>query len=96
LADRAAPREDPAGGLMLLGLRPGEQVRWRSQSGGRWRTGTVTRRERDGSIAVTDRRGAARSMPVDRLEVACSGPRGAAAWEPLAERALRNEQLRLL
>jgi hypothetical protein len=56
----------------------------------------VNHRERDGSIAVTDRRGAARSLPVDRLQVACSGPRGAAAWEPLAERAMRSEQLRLL
>jgi hypothetical protein len=58
--------------------------------------GKVTHRERDGSVGVTDRRGLARSFPVERLEVACSGPRGGRNWEPLAERASRSEQLKLL
>jgi hypothetical protein len=58
--------------------------------------GRATHRERDGSIAVTDRRGMARSLAVDRLEVRRSGPRGAPIWEPLTERASRTEQLRLL
>ena len=92
----AGRRPDPADGLALLGLQPGERVRWQLHAGGRWRTGTVTHRERDGSIGVTDGRGASRSLPVDRLEVACSGRRGGAGWEPLAERAGRTEQLRLL
>jgi hypothetical protein len=56
----------------------------------------VARRERDGSVGVTDRRGMARSLAVDRLEVACTGRRGARRWEPLSERAARSEQLRLL
>lgn len=83
-------------GLDILGLRPGEQVRWRSGSGSRWRTGRVTHRERDGSVAVTDARGLARSLTVERLEVSCAGPRGGTGWEPLADRASRHEQLRLL
>ena len=83
-------------GLSILGLQPGETVRWRSAEGARWRTGKVARRERDGSVGVTDGRGALRSLPVERLEVRCSGPRGGAAWEPLWERASRCEQLRLL
>ena len=85
-----------ADGLTILGLSAGEMVRWRPQSGSRWQTGVVTHRERDGSVGVTDRRGHARSFAVDRLEVSCAGPRGANRWEPLADRAARSEQLRLL
>lgn len=83
-------------GLDILGLEPGEPVRWRSAGGGRWQGGKVARRERDGSIGVTDSRGALRSLPVDRLEVRCAGPRGGSTWEPLADRAARCEQLKLL
>jgi len=83
-------------GLSILGVRRGEAVRWRSASGSRWHNGTISHRERDGSVGVTDGRGAARSLPVERLEVACEGPRGGQAWEPLANRATRAEQLRLL
>ena len=83
-------------GLAILGLRPGEPVRWRAGTTSRWSTGRVTHRERDGSLAVTDARGLARSLTVDRLEVRCAGPRGGAGWEPLVERASRSEQLRLL
>lgn len=83
-------------GLTIIGLRAGETVRWRSAEGARWRTGKVARRERDGSVGVTDGRGALRSLPVERLEVRCAGPRGGAGWEPVCERASRTEQLRLL
>jgi hypothetical protein len=83
-------------GLAILGLQTGEQVRWRSTEGSRWHTGRVTRRERDGSIGVTDARGASRSLAVDRLEVRCAGPRGGAGWEPLQDRASRTEQLKLM
>jgi len=83
-------------GLLILGLRPGETVRWRAAAGGRWQTGRVARRERDGSVGVTDARGSLRSLAVERLEVRCAGPRGGAAWEPLRDRAARTEQLRLL
>ncbi len=83
-------------GLAILGLQPGETVRWRAVEGARWRTGRVARRERDGSVGVTDSRGSLRSLPVERLEVRCAGPRGGTGWEPLCERAARSEQLRLL
>jgi hypothetical protein len=78
-----------------LGLRPGERVRWRPREGARWAEGTVTGRERDGSIAVRDREGRARAFPLDRIEVATTGPRGARTWEPATERAARTEQLGL-
>jgi hypothetical protein len=58
--------------------------------------GRATGRERDGSVAVVDTRGAARSLPVERLEVHCDGPRGGRGWEPLSDRLARTEQLRLL
>lgn len=83
-------------GLAILGIEEGEPVRWRPGSASHWRTGRITHRERDGSIAVTDARGLARSLPVDRLEVRCAGPRGGSGWEPLVDRASRVEQLRLL
>jgi hypothetical protein len=56
----------------------------------------VARRERDGSVGVTDGKGAARAIPVERIEVTCTGPRGGSGWEPLTDRAARNEQLRLI
>jgi hypothetical protein len=87
---------DGAGSLALLNLAVGEAVRWRERPGGRWQHGSVSRRERDGSVGVTEAGGAARSLTVDRLEVACRGTRGARTWEALAVRAARCEQLSLL
>jgi hypothetical protein len=91
-----ATTDDRAMGLTILGLSPGEQVRFRRDPSGRWQEAHVTRRERDGSVGLTDRRGAARAMPVELIEVRCMGPRGGASWEPLTVRASRTEQLRLL
>lgn len=81
--------------LERLGLRAGEAVRWRPKPGARWVEGTVTGLERDGSIGLTDPQGRARALPVERLEVRASGPRGARTWEPLADRVARTEQLGL-
>jgi hypothetical protein len=53
-------------------------------------------RAKDGSVALRDAKGAARNLPIDRLEVRTSGPRGAVTWEPVAARAARSEQLHLL
>lgn len=95
--DRAptpAPLAESA--LLELGLRPGDRVRFRRREGGTWREATVERRERDGSIGVRDERGAARAIPLERLQVRASGPRGGVVWEPVAERADRDEQLGLL
>jgi hypothetical protein len=81
--------------LEQLGLRAGEAVRWRPKEGARWAEGAVTAVERDGSIGLTDRQGRARALPIDRLEVRASGPRGARTWEPLADRVARIEQMEL-
>ena len=83
-------------GLAALGLRPGDRVRFRRRDGGRWHEGSVERVERDGSIGLRDAKGAARALPIERLEVRTTGPRGATTWEPLPERAARTEQMRLL
>lgn len=81
--------------LEELGLRPGDAVRWRPRPGARWVEGTVTGRERDGSIGLRDPQGRARALPLDRLEVRAVGRRGARTWEPAIERAARTEQLGL-
>ena len=86
-----APLADSA--LLELGLRPGDTVRYRRREGGTWQEARVARRERDGSIGVRDQRGAARAIPVDRLEVLGRGPRGGTRWEPVTARAERDEQL---
>ena len=79
--------------LLEIGLRPGDRVRFRRGDGGSWKEGVVERRERDGSVGVRDERGAARALPVDRLQVRGTGPRGGAIWESVADRAERDEQL---
>lgn len=89
-----APLADSA--LLEVGLRPGDIVRFRRAEGGVWRQARVERRERDGSIGVRDEQGAARALPVERLQVRTTGRRGAVVWEPVSERAGRDEQLGLL
>lgn len=82
--------------LVELGLHPGDRVRFRQREGGSWKEATVERRERDGSVGVRDERGAARAIAVDRLQVRTTGKRGGVVWEPVTERAQRDEQLGLL
>jgi hypothetical protein len=82
--------------LLAIGLRAGEQVRFRKVTGGQWQLATVVGRAKDGSVALRDAKGAARNLPIDRLEVRTSGPRGAVTWEPVPARAARSEQLHLL
>ena len=79
--------------LLEVGLRPGDRVRFRRAEGASWREAKVERRERDGSVGVRDERGAARALAVERLQVRTKGPRGGTTWEPVAERAARDEQL---
>jgi hypothetical protein len=81
--------------LLRVGLRVGDRVRFRRSSTGRWHEGTVQRRERDGSIALHDRRGAARSIPVERLEVLRPSQRGRSTWRSVAALASTDEQLGL-
>ena len=75
-----------------LGLRAGDVVRWRPRDGARWVQGTVAGRERDGSISVHDSQGRARALPMERLEVRTTGPRGARTWEPLLVRLDRRSK----
>ena len=81
--------------LQALGLRPGEQVRFRRADRGRWQLGAVQRLERDGSLRVADAEGSARTGPLAGVQVRAPRARGAGAWEPLAERSSRAVQLSL-
>lgn len=82
--------------LVEVGLRRGDRVRYRRREGGAWHEARVERRERDGSIGVRDERGAARALPIERLQVRTTTKRGATVWEPVVDRAGRDEQLGLL
>ena len=82
--------------LAELGLAVGDRVRFRRQEAERWKPAVVVRRERDGSVGLRDPKGAARAIPIDRIEVRATGRRGGIVWEPLAERAGRTEQMKLL
>ena len=82
--------------LESLGLAAGMRVRFRRANAIRWHLGTVERVERDGSLGLRDQKGAARAIPMELVEVATTGRRGARTWEPVLERAARTEQLRLL
>lgn len=92
---RSVERADDTG-LVELGIRRGDRVRFRRRDDERWKEAVVERRERDGSIGLRDANGAARAIALDRIEVRDRGPRGGVVWEPLTERAARVEQLRLL
>lgn len=93
----AAPSEPfPPASLAELGIAVGDRVRFRRRDTERWKEAVVTGRERDGSIALTDAKGAARAIAVHQIEVRGTGPRGGVVWEPLPERAARTEQLRML
>ncbi|HUP84441.1 MAG TPA: hypothetical protein VM143_02130 [Acidimicrobiales bacterium] len=81
-------------GIQRLGLEPGEAVRFRRPDRGRWQDGVATGIERDGSLAVSDRDGAHRAVPVELVLVKARG-RGRGRWEPLLERAARTVQLHL-
>lgn len=93
---KAGPDPYPEAGLAALGLAPGDRVRFRRHDGERWKDATVARREKDGSVGLHDAKGAARSIAVDLIEVHTTGPRGGTVWEPLAARAARTEQMKLL
>jgi hypothetical protein len=86
--------------LAALGLVVGETVRFRRADRSRWQPGRVSGIERDGSIGITDGNGAARAVALAQVQVEQRTrrrrPGAAVRWEPLADRAGRTEQLRLL
>jgi hypothetical protein len=91
------PRPSPEQSEILrrLGLRPGEEVRFRRADRGRWQEGRISWVERDGSITVHDTHGAARSLRPERLEVKRPGRRGRPVWQPITDVAITWEQLTL-
>ncbi len=84
-----------ASALEAIGLRAGEEVRFRRADRARWQLGAVQRLERDGSLRVADADGSARTVALAGVQVRVRRPRGAAGWEPLAERSSRAVQLSL-
>lgn len=78
-------------GIQRFGLEPGERVRFRRPDRSRWQDGVAVGVERDGSLAVADRDGGHRAVPVELVLV----PRGRRGWEPLVDRAARTVQLQL-
>jgi hypothetical protein len=81
-----------ADGLIALGLRAGEAVRFRRRDNERWSQGRLVAIETDGSLRLVDKKGAIVSLPITRIEVR----RGKSSWEPASARAARTEQLGLL
>ncbi|HWL42747.1 MAG TPA: hypothetical protein VNQ73_07375 [Ilumatobacter sp.] len=79
--------------LTAIGLRPGEQVRFRRAAGKRREVGRVVRVEADGSITFFDIDGAARSQRPEALEVRRPGSRGRLVWHNVSDVALTWEQL---
>ena len=92
----AEPDPFPAAALAEIGLAEGDTVRFRRRDTERWKEGRVVRRESDGSLGISDAKGAHRSIPVDGVEVRRRGPRGGVQWEPLTDLASREEQMKLL
>lgn len=80
-------------GLPAIGLRAGEPVRYRK--GSRWQEGRLGGVEPDGSLRVHDAKGAARSLPADRVEVRRAGTRGGAVWRSVPDVMGNDEQLGL-
>jgi hypothetical protein len=78
-----------------LGIVAGEKVRFKRLDRDRWQDGTAVGLQRDGSLAISDRDGAARAVPLEAVLVRAKGARGANRWEPLLVRARRTEQLSL-
>jgi hypothetical protein len=92
-----APDGSQSSALAALGLERGEAVRFRRPDRARWQPGTVNGLERDGSIGLTDSNGASRAVALAHVQVRVHTRRAATTrWEPLADRAARTEQLRLL
>jgi hypothetical protein len=74
-------------GLQRFGLEPGEPIRFRRPDKARWQDGVATGVERDGSVAVADRDGSHRAVPVEHVLVR---GRRRNSWEPLVDRAART------
>lgn len=83
----------PEAVLTAIGLRPGEDVRFRRGEGRRWEVGRVVRVEQDGSITLFDTDGGARSQRPEVLQVRRPGTRGRLRWSTVSDVAVTWEQL---
>ncbi len=84
-------RNPEAAALEAIGLVPGETVRFRRTDRARWQIGAVACLERDGSLRVTDKDGAARTVPLAFVQVRAPH----SSWEHVAERSRRAVQMQL-
>ncbi|WP_040492846.1 hypothetical protein [Ilumatobacter nonamiensis] len=81
--------------LARLGLRPGEAIRFKRNDKGRYIIGKVEGVETDGSVALRDPDGSARSLRAERVEIRRPGPFGRLRWQLVSEVAITWEQLEL-
>ena len=92
---KPAPPPEPDPDLPTLGqlsLVPGDRVRFRRAAGQHWQEAIVEARERDGSVALRDEKGASRSIRFEQLEVYRARNR-TGRWEQVTEQ--EYEQLSL-
>lgn len=73
----------------------GELIRFRRHDKGRWVVGRVVGIEFDGSIAIRDPDGSARSLRAERVEVRRPGSRGRLRWSVVSDVAVTWEQLEM-
>jgi hypothetical protein len=84
---RTPPVPEPDPSLPTLGqlsLEVGDRVRFRRAAGQRWQEALVEGRERDGSVALRDEKGASRFIRFELLEVYRVRNK-AGRWEAVAE-----------
>ncbi len=81
--------------LARLGLRSGEEIRFKRNNRGRYIVGKVECVEPDGSVTLRDPDGSARSLRAERLEIRRPGPHGRLRWRLVSEVAITWEQLEL-
>lgn len=81
--------------LARLGLRLGEPIRFRRSNRGRWIVGKVSGIEADGSIALRDPDGSARSLRAEMVEIRRPGSRGRLRWSVVSDVAITWEQLEM-
>ncbi|MGA9276726.1 hypothetical protein [Ilumatobacter sp.] len=84
-----------ASALARLGLRPGEAIRFKRNDKGRYIVGKVEGVETDGSVALRDPDGSARSLRAERVEIRRPGPYGRLRWQVVSDVAITWEQLEL-
>ncbi len=81
--------------LARFGLRLEEAIRFKRNDTGRYIVGRVEGIEVDGSIALRDPDGSARSLRAERVEIRRPGQHGRLRWQVVSDVAITWEQLEL-